>query len=190
MHNSSNKSKGYMPVPSGPNMTGFDMGKTSSMMDMMQEGGLTPMSSYQRSFTRPRTPGAALLARALQKQEDLSLLEDYQRAEAERQKKGGLFGSIGGLVVVVVTAEWQEKELDEDILKGVKGYQDCKIIEVKSEDAPKVVKKLRFRNFPSLALFYDGSKKETWKADMDGELDISNKDIKGSIDDVLAEDVF
>jgi len=25
---------------------------------------------------------------------------------------------------------------------------------------------------------------------MDGELDIDNKDIKGSIDDVLAEDVF
>ncbi len=96
----------------------------------------------------------------------------------------------GGMVVVVVTAEWQEQELDEDILKGVKGYQDCKIIKVKSEDAPKVVKKLRFRNFPSLALFYDGSKKETWKADMDGELDIDNKDIKGSIDDVLAEDVF
>tara|TARA_A100001201_G_scaffold71901_1_gene65720 strand:- start:167 stop:1930 length:1764 start_codon:yes stop_codon:yes gene_type:complete len=97
MHNSSNKSKGYMPVSSGPNMTGFDMGKTSSMMDMMQEGGLTPMSSYQRSFTRPRTPGAALLARALQGQKDRRLLEDYQRAEAERQRKGGLFGSIGGL---------------------------------------------------------------------------------------------
>ena len=96
----------------------------------------------------------------------------------------------GGMVVVVVTAEWQEQELDEDILKGVKGYQDCKIITVKSEDAPKVVKKLRFRNFPSLALFYDGSKKETWKADMDGESDIDNRDIKGSIDDVLAEDVF
>ena len=97
MHNSSNKSKGYMPVSSGPNMTGFDMGKTSSMMDMMQEGGLTPMSSYQRSFTRPRTPGAALLARALQGQKDRRLLEDYQRAEADRQRKGGLFGSIGGL---------------------------------------------------------------------------------------------
>ena len=48
----------------------------------------------------------------------------------------------------------------------------------------------RFRNFPSLALFYDGSKKETWKADMDGALDIDNKDIKSAIDDVLAEDVF
>ena len=96
----------------------------------------------------------------------------------------------GGMVVVVVTAEWQEQELDEDVLKGVKGYQDCKIIEVKSEDAPKVVKKLRFRNFPSLALFYDGSKKETWKADMDGEVDCSSKDIKNAIDDMLAEDVF
>ena len=96
----------------------------------------------------------------------------------------------GGMVVVIVTAEWQEQPFDKDILKGVKGYQDCEILYVKSEDASKVVKKLRFRNFPSMALFYDGSKKETWKADMDGELDIDNKDIKNAIDDVLAEDVF
>ena len=96
----------------------------------------------------------------------------------------------GGMVVVVITAEWQEQPFDKDILKGVKGYQDCEILYVKSEDASKVVKKLRFRNFPSLALFYDGSKKETWKADMDGELDIDSRDIKGAIDDVLAEDVF
>ena len=96
----------------------------------------------------------------------------------------------GGIVVAIFSSEWQEQDLDEKILKGVKGYQDCKIIRVKSEDAPKVVKKLRFRNFPSMALFYDGSKKETWKADMDGELDISNKDIKGAIDDVLLDYVF
>ena len=96
----------------------------------------------------------------------------------------------GGVVVAVFTSEWQEQPFDKDILKGVKGYQDCEIVMVKSEDAKKVVKKLRFRNFPSMALFYDGSKKETWKADMDGELDIDNKDIKSAIDDVLAEDVF
>ena len=96
----------------------------------------------------------------------------------------------GGIVVAIFSSEWQEQDVDEKILKGVSGYQDCKIIRVKSEDAPKVVKKLRFRNFPSMALFYDGSKKETWKSDMDGELDISNKDIKGAIDDVLSEDVF
>jgi hypothetical protein len=41
-----------------------------------------------------------------------------------------------------------------------------------------------------MVLFYDGSKKETWKADMDGELDCDNKDIRGAIDDVLSEDVF
>ena len=96
----------------------------------------------------------------------------------------------GGMVVAIFTSEWQEQPFDKDIIKGVKGYQDCEILYVKSEDASKVVKKLRFRNFPSLALFYDGSKKETWKADMDGELDIDSRDIKGAIDDVLAEDVF
>ena len=96
----------------------------------------------------------------------------------------------GGMVVTIFTSEWQEQPFDKDIIKGVKGYQDCEIVYVKSEEAKKVVKKLRFRNFPSMALFYDGSKKETWKADMDGELDIDNKDIKSAIDDVLAEDVF
>ena len=96
----------------------------------------------------------------------------------------------GGIVVAIFSSEWQEQDVDEKILKGVSGYQDCKIIRVKSENAPKVVKKLRFRNFPSIALFFDGSKKETWKADMDGEVDCSSKEIKGAIDDMLAEDVF
>ena len=96
----------------------------------------------------------------------------------------------GGVVVAVFTSEWQEQDLDDKILKGVEGYQDCEIIYVASEQAKKVVKKLRFRNFPSIALFFDGSKKETWKADMDGEGDCSAKDIKGAIDDMLAEDVF
>ena len=96
----------------------------------------------------------------------------------------------GGVTVAVFTSEWQERELDKKILKGVGGYQDAEILYVKSEDAPKVVKKLRFRNFPSIALFFDGSKKETWKADMDGEVDCSSKEIRNAIDDMLAEDVF
>ena len=96
----------------------------------------------------------------------------------------------GGVTVAVFTSEWQEQDLDEKILKGVDGYQDAEILIVKSEDAPKVVKKLRFRNFPSIALFFDGSKKETWKADMDGEVDCSSKEIRNAIDDMLAEDVF
>ena len=95
-----------------------------------------------------------------------------------------------GFSVVVFTSEWQEQDLDEEILKGVKGHEEATIITVKSEDTKKTSKKLRLRNFPSIALFHDGSKKEVWKADMDGELDISPSDIKSAIDDVLAEDVF
>ena len=91
---------------------------------------------------------------------------------------------------MVFTAEWQETEFDEKLIKGVSGYQDCEILRVKSEDAPKVVKKLRFRNYPSMALFYDGSKKETWKGDMDGELDCDKKDIKNAIDELFSGDVF
>jgi len=95
-----------------------------------------------------------------------------------------------GFSVVVFTSEWQEQDLDEEILKGVSGHEEAVIITVKSEDTKKTSKKLRLRNFPSIALFHDGSKKEVWKADMDGELDISPSDIKSAIDDVLAEDVF
>ena len=95
-----------------------------------------------------------------------------------------------GFVVIKFTSEWQEKDLDEGLFKGVKGHEDAIIIEAKSDDVKKICKKLRIRNYPSIALFFDGSKKEVWKADMDGELDVSPSDIKSAIDDVLAEDVF
>ena len=95
-----------------------------------------------------------------------------------------------GVSVIVFTSEWQEQDLDEDILEGVKGYQEARIITVKSEDARKVAKKLRLRNFPSIALFHDGSKQEVWKGDMDGEVDCSASDIKKAIDEIFAGDVF
>ena len=95
-----------------------------------------------------------------------------------------------GFAVVIFTSNYQEKDLDDSILKGVKGYEDAQIYSVHSSDLRKVIKKLRIRNYPSVALFHDGSKKEVWKADMDGEIDCSSSDIKSAIDDVLAEDVF
>ena len=93
-------------------------------------------------------------------------------------------------VVVVFTSKWQEKNVDKVLLKGIAGYQKAVVITVASEDTKKVVKKLRLRNFPSIALFHNGSKKEVWKADMDGIVDVKNKDIKKAIDNVLAGDVF
>ena len=95
-----------------------------------------------------------------------------------------------GFVLVKFTAGYQMKNLDPKLLDGVAGYEGCVIFTVLSEKAKKVVKKLRIRNYPSLALFHNGSKKEVWKADMDGVVDIKNKDIKKAIDDVLAGDVF
>ena len=95
-----------------------------------------------------------------------------------------------GFTVIVFTSEWQEKELNGSILKGVGGYEDAKVITVNSSDLKKVVKKLRIRNFPSIALFHKGDKIDVWKADMDGEVDCSSGDIKKAIDDLSAGDLF
>jgi hypothetical protein len=67
MLNHSNKSKGFLPVKSGPNLSGFDMGNSNSLMGMMQTGGQA-------------TAGGAALARAVQRQGDIKRLEEAQRA--------------------------------------------------------------------------------------------------------------
>ena len=95
-----------------------------------------------------------------------------------------------GFVLIKFTAKYQMKNLDKKLFDGVKGFEGCVIIEVKSSQAKKVVKKLRIRNYPSIALFHNGKKKKVWKADMDGVVDVTNKDIKKSISDALAGDVF
>ena len=95
-----------------------------------------------------------------------------------------------GFVLVKFTAKYQMKNLDPKLFDGIKGFEGCVILTVVSSDAKKVVKKLRLRNYPSLALFHNGSKKEVWKADMDGVVDVTNKDLKKAIADALAGDVF
>ena len=95
-----------------------------------------------------------------------------------------------GFVLVKFTAAYQYANLDPKLFDGIIEHEGCVILEVNHEDVKKVVKKLRIRNYPSLALFHNGSKKDVWKADMDGVVDVNNKDIKKAIDDVLAGDVF
>ena len=95
-----------------------------------------------------------------------------------------------GFVLVKFTAPYQYANLDPKLLEGVKGHEGCVILVINHEDVKKVVKKLRIRNYPSLALFHNGSKKEVWKADMDGEVDVTIKDIKSAIEDAMAGDVF
>ena len=95
-----------------------------------------------------------------------------------------------GFVLVKFTAPYQYANLDPKLLEGVKGHEGCVILVINHEDVKKVVKKLRIRNYPSIALFHNGSKKDVWKADMDGVVDITNKHIKKAISDALAGDVF
>ena len=95
-----------------------------------------------------------------------------------------------GFVLVKFTAPYQMAKLDPKLLDGVKGHEGCVILVVNHEDVKKVAKKLRIRNYPSIALFHNGSKKEVWKADMDGEVDVTIKDIKSAIEDAMAGDVF
>ena len=61
------------------------MNNPNNLFNMMQTGGLTS------------TAGGTALARALQMQSDRKRLEQQARSEAERQKRGGLFGSIGSI---------------------------------------------------------------------------------------------
>ena len=95
-----------------------------------------------------------------------------------------------GFVLVKFTAPYQMSNLDPKLFDGIKGFEGCVILVVESSKAKKVVKKLRLRNYPSIALFHDGKKKEVWKADMDGIVDVKNKGIKKAISDALAGDVF
>ena len=95
-----------------------------------------------------------------------------------------------GFVLVKFTAPYQMTTLDKKLFDGIKGFEGCVILDVESGNTKKVVKKLRIRNYPSIALFHNGKKKEVWKADMDGVVDVTNKHLKKAIEDALAGDVF
>ena len=95
-----------------------------------------------------------------------------------------------GFVVIKFTAKYQMAILDVKLLDGIKGFEGCVIYEVDHSTVKKVVKKLRIRNYPSIALFHNGSKKKVWKADMDGIVDVTNRHIKKAISDAMSGDVF
>jgi hypothetical protein len=112
---------------------------------------------------------------------------------------GVLFGQVNdksfkekisdGVVIVVFTSKWAESD-GMEYVEGISGHEEAIIIKAMSENTKKICKKLRLRNFPSIALFINGDKADTWKADMDGIIDITPKDIKKAIDAGIAGDVF
>ena len=95
-----------------------------------------------------------------------------------------------GFVLIKFTAKYQMKKLDMKLLEGIKGFEGCVVYEIDHSSVKKAVKKLRIRNYPSIALFHNGKKKEVWKADMDGVVDVTNKHLKKAIQDAMSGDVF
>jgi len=95
-----------------------------------------------------------------------------------------------GFVLIKFTAPYQMKKLDTKLFNGIKGFEGCVILEVDRSSVKKAVKKLRIRNYPSLVLFHNGKKVDVWKGDMDGVVDVTNKDIKKAISDAMAGDVY
>ena len=95
-----------------------------------------------------------------------------------------------GFVVVIFNADYQMSNIDPKMIKSIEGHEKAVVIKVHENNVTAVVKKLRLRNYPSIALFHDGSKKKVWKPDMDGNLCITDKDVKKEITNALAGDVF
>lgn len=79
MNYDSNQNQGYEPKMSGGNNAGYYMGESNNLMDMMAYGG---------------SAGGSYFAQQMQRVSDADSLEDYQRSEAKRQKKGRTLGSI------------------------------------------------------------------------------------------------
>ena len=95
-----------------------------------------------------------------------------------------------GFVLIHFTAKYQYSTLDKKLFDGVTKFEGCVIHTIDNSSVKKVVKKLRIRNYPSIALFHNGKKINVWKADMDGKVDVTNRHIKKAISDALAGDVF
>ena len=67
------------------------------------------------------------------------------------------------------------------IVDGDSAYYGTIMTILPSKDVPETVRKLRLRNFPSVVLFKDGKKKKIWKANFDGNLDLSTEDVQKEI---------
>ena len=98
------------------------------------------------------------------------------------------YGAIfSGFHLVRFTAQWSD-DIKQNfyqgkfIVDGDSAYHGAMIMILPAKNVSETVRKLRLRNFPSVILFKDGKKKKVWKADFDGNLDLSTDDVKKAID--------
>ena len=92
-----------------------------------------------------------------------------------------------GMHLVRFTAEWSDDNKQnfyqgKFIVDGDSAYHGTMIMILPAKNIPETVRKLRLRNFPSVILFKDGKKKKVWKADFDGNLDLTTEQVRKAID--------
>jgi len=98
------------------------------------------------------------------------------------------YGAIyKGMHLVRFTAEWSENSKQnfyqgKFIVEGDSAHMGTQMMIIPSKKVPETVRKLRLRNFPSVVLFKNGKKVKVWKADFDGNLNLTTDEVKKSID--------
>jgi hypothetical protein len=84
------------------------------------------------------------------------------------------------------TSDWSSEDgsnfyRGDFIISGDSAYMGTQIMILPVKKVPDVVRKLRLRNFPSVVLFKDGKKVKVWKADFDGNLDLTTDQVRKAI---------
>jgi len=98
------------------------------------------------------------------------------------------YGAIyKGMHLVRFTAEWSDDNKQnfyqgKFIVDGDSAHMGTQMMILPSKKVPEVVRKLRLRNFPSVVLFKDGKKVKVWKANFDGNLDLTTEQVRKAID--------
>ena len=98
------------------------------------------------------------------------------------------YGAIyKGMHLVRFTSEWSADNIEnfyqgKFIVDGDSAYYGTIVTILPSKNVPDTIRKLRIRNFPSVVLFKNGKKVKVWKADFDGNLELTTDDVKKAID--------
>ena len=97
------------------------------------------------------------------------------------------YGAIyKGMHLVRFTADWSDDNKQnfyqgKFIVEGDSAHMGTTMMILPVEKVSEVVRELRLRNFPSVVLFKDGKKVKVWKANFDGELELSTDAVKKAI---------
>ena len=91
-----------------------------------------------------------------------------------------------GMWLVRITSSWSSEDgsnfyKGDFIVSGDSAYMGTTMMILPVKKVPDVARKLRLRNFPSVVLFKDGKKVKVWKANFDGELELSTDAVKKAI---------